>query len=108
MSKPHPSPFPTPLLLDTSFLRTIDGTESDAYQTFIQYVKPEGVHLYLTPGVVKEVSEQHGYISIDWVDRAATTDWITLLDAVQPGVRVHDGPPCWRSHGSCPRATGGV
>lgn len=92
MSEEHPSPFPTALLLDTSFLRTIGGTESDAYQTFIQYVKSEGVQLYLTPGVVEEVSEQRGYISIDWVDRADTTEWITLLDAVQPGVRVHDGP----------------
>jgi hypothetical protein len=92
MSEEHPSPFPTALLLDTSFLRTIGGTESDAYQTFIQYVRSEGVQLYLTPGVVEEVSEQRGYISIDWVDRADTTEWITLLDAVQPGVRVHDGP----------------
>ena len=75
-----------------AFLRTIGGTESAAYQTVIQYVKAEGVHLYLTPGVVEEVSEQQGYISIDWVDRADTTEWITLLDAVQPGVRVHDGP----------------
>ncbi|MFC3959241.1 hypothetical protein [Halovivax cerinus] len=92
MSEEHPSPFPTALLLDTSFLRTIGGTESDAYQTFIQYVKAEEVQLYLTPGVVEEVSEQRGYISIDWVDRADTTEWITLLDTVQPGVRVHDGP----------------
>jgi len=92
MSEAHPSPFPTALLLDTSFLRTIGGTGSDAYQTFIQYVKAEGIQLYLTPGVVEEVSEQHGYISIDWVDRADTTEWITVLDAVQPGVRVHDGP----------------
>lgn len=92
MSEANPSPFPTALVLDTSFLRTIGGTESAAYQTFIQYVKAKGVHLYLTPGVVEEVSEQQGYISIDWVDRADTTEWITLLDAVQPGVRVHDGP----------------
>jgi len=92
MSEDHPSPFPTALLLDTSFLRTIGGTENDAYQTFVQYVKAEGVHLYLTSGVVEEVLEQRGYISVDWVDRADTTEWITLLDAVQPGVRVHDGP----------------
>lgn len=72
MSEEHPSPFPTALLLDTSFLRTIGGTESDAYQTFIQYVRSEGVQLYLTPGVVEEVSEQRGYISIDWVDRVDT------------------------------------
>ena len=92
MSEEHPTPFPPALLLDTSFLRTIGGTKTDAYQTFIQYVKSEGVQLYLTPGVVEEVSEQRGYISIDWVDRADTTEWITLLDGVQPGVRVHDGP----------------
>jgi hypothetical protein len=92
MSEDHPSPFPTALLLDTSFLRTIGGTESDAYQTFIQYAKANGIQLFLTPGVVEEVSEQRGYISIDWVDRADTTEWLTVLDAVQPGVRVHDGP----------------
>jgi len=92
MSEAHPSPFPTALLLDTSFLRTIGGTDSDTYQTFIQYVKAEGVQLYLTSGVVDELSEQRGYIRIDWVDRADTTEWITVLDAVQSGVRVHDGP----------------
>jgi hypothetical protein len=92
MSEVNPSPFPTALLLDTSFLRTIGGTEGDAYQTFIQYVKSEGVQLYLTPRVVEEVSEQQGYISVDWVDRADTTEWLTVLNAVQPGVRVHDGP----------------
>jgi hypothetical protein len=73
MSEAYPWPFPTALLLDASFLRTIGGTESDAYQTFIQYVKAEDVRLYLTPGVVEEVSEQRGYISIDWVDRAGST-----------------------------------
>ena len=57
MSEAHPSPFPTALLLDTSFLRTIGGTERDAYQTFIQYVKAEDVQLYLTPGEVEEVWE---------------------------------------------------
>jgi len=92
MSEGHPSPFPTALLLDTSFLRTIGGTESDTYQTFVQYVKSKEIDLYLSPGVVEEVTEQQGYISIDWVDRADTTGWITLLDAIQPGVRVHNGP----------------
>lgn len=92
MTEGHPSPFPTALVLDTSFLRTIGGTGTDAYQTFIQHVKDEGVQLFLTPGVVEELTEQLGYISIDWVDRADTTEWITLIDAVQPGVRVHDGP----------------
>lgn len=92
MCEEHPSPFPTALVLDTSFLRTIGGTDSSPYQTFIQYVKAEGIDLYLTPGVVVELAEQRGYISIDWVDRADTTSWITLIDTVQSGVRVHDGP----------------
>ena len=47
MSEDHPSPFPTALLLDTSFLRTIGGTDSDTYQTFIQYVEAEDVQLYV-------------------------------------------------------------
>jgi hypothetical protein len=92
MSEGHPSPFPTALILDTSFLRTIGGTESRPYRTFIQYVREEGIDLYLTPGVVGELTEQRGYISIGWVDRADTTAWINLIDTVQPGVRVHDGP----------------
>ena len=92
MSDPHPSPFPTALVLDTSFLRTIGGTGSDSYQTFIQYVQTEDRELYLSNGVVEELTEQRGYISIDWVDRADTTEWITLVGDVQPGVRVHDGP----------------
>jgi hypothetical protein len=92
MSEADPSPFPTALVLDTSFLRTLGGTDSDSYQTFMQYVKTEDLELYLTRGVVEELTEQRGYISVDWVDRADTTDWITLAGAVQPGVRVHDGP----------------
>ncbi|SEO49806.1 hypothetical protein SAMN05216388_101379 [Halorientalis persicus] len=92
MSEEHPSPFPTAFILDTSFLRTVGGTETDPYQTFIQHVKSKHVDLYLTPGVVEELAEQRGYISIDWVDRADTTEWITLIDSVEPGVRVHDGP----------------
>jgi hypothetical protein len=92
MSEEHPSPFPTALILDTSFLRTIGGTGSETYQTFIQYVQAEDRELYLSRGVVKELNEQRGYISIDWVDRADTTEWITLVDDIQPGVRVHDGP----------------
>ncbi len=92
MREEHPTPFPTALLLDTSFLRTIGGTESDSYQTFIQYVQTEDRDLYLSPGVVEELTEQRGYISIDWVDRADTADWITLVGDIQPGVRVHDGP----------------
>lgn len=92
MSEAHPSPFPTALVLDTSFLRTLGGTDSGPYQTFMQYVKTEGIELYLSRCVVEELTEQHGYISVDWVDRADTTDWITLAGEVQPGVRVHDGP----------------
>ena len=92
MSEPHPSPFPTALVLDTSLLRTIGGTGTDSYQTFIQYVRTEDRELYLSSGVVEELTEQRGYISVDWVDRADTTEWITLVGDVQPGVRVHDGP----------------
>lgn len=92
MSEDHPSPLPTALVLDTSFLRTIGGTDSSAYQTFINYVQTEQRELYLTSGVVEELNEQRGYISIDWVDRADTTEWITLLGDLQPGVRIHDGP----------------
>jgi hypothetical protein len=92
MSEGHPSPFPTALVLDTSFLRTLGGTDSGPYQTFMQYVKTQDIGLYLSRGVVEELAEQQGYISVDWVDRADTTDWITLAGEVQPGVRVHDGP----------------
>ena len=92
MSEDHPSPFPTALVLDTSFLRTIGGTDSSAYQTFIDYVQTEERELYLTSGVVEELDEQRGYISIDWPDRANTTEWITVLGELQPGVRIHDGP----------------
>ena len=92
MSEEHPSSFPTALICDTSFLRTIGGTGSDPYQTFIEYVQAEDRQLYLSRGVVEELTEQRGYISIDWVDRAGTTEWITTVDDVQLGVRVHDGP----------------
>ena len=92
MSESHPSPFPTALVLDTSFLRTIGGTGTGPYQTFVQYVRTEDRELYLSRGVVEELTEQRGYISVDWVDRADTTEWITLVGELQPGVRVHDGP----------------
>lgn len=92
MSEPHPSPFPTALVLDTSFLRTIGGAGSEPYQTFVQYVQAEDRELYLSSGVVEELTEQRGYISVDWVDRADTTEWITLAGELQLGVRVHDGP----------------
>jgi len=92
MSEEHPSPFPTALICDTSFLRTIGGTDSDPYRTFIQYVQAEDRELYLSRGVVEELTKQRGYISIDWVDRAATTEWITTVGDAQLGVRVHDGP----------------
>ena len=74
MSEEHPSPFPTALVLDTGFLRTIGGTGSDLYKTFSQYVQNEGRELYLSGGVVEELTEQQGYISIDWVDRADTVN----------------------------------
>ena len=92
MRESDPSPFPTALVCDTSFLRTIGGTESDTYQTFVEYVRTEDRELYLSRGVVDELTEQRGYMGIDWVDRATTTEWITTVEAVQPGVRVHDGP----------------
>jgi hypothetical protein len=92
MSEDYPSPFPTALVLDTSFLRTIGGTDNSAYQTFTNYVQTEERELYLTSNVVEELTEQRGYISIDWVDRAGTTEWITILGDIQPGVRIHDGP----------------
>jgi hypothetical protein len=81
MSEDHPSPFPTALVLDTSFLRTIGGTDSSAYQTFIDYVQTEERDLYLTSGVVEELDEQRGYISIDWVDRADTTEWAVVQNS---------------------------
>lgn len=92
MSEAHPSPFPTAFICDTSFLRTIGGTDSTTYQTFVEYVQKTDRELFLSPGVVEELTEQRGYISIDWVDRAATTEWITSVKDVQLGVRVHDGP----------------
>ena len=92
MHESHPSPFPTALICDTSFLRTIGGTESDTYQTFVEYVQTTDRELYLSRGVVEELTEQRGYMDIDWVDRAATTEWITTVEDVQLGVRVHDGP----------------
>jgi hypothetical protein len=67
MSESHPSPFPTALVLDTSFLRTVGGTGSDPYETFVQYVQVEDRELYLSSGVVEELNEQRGYISINWV-----------------------------------------
>jgi len=63
MSESHPPPFPTALVLDTSFLRTIGGTGSDAYQTFIEYVRTKDRELYLSNGVVEELTEQRGYIT---------------------------------------------
>lgn len=103
MSEDHPSPFPTALVLDTSFLRTIGGTDSSAYQTFINYVQTEERELYLTSGVVEELDEQRGYISIDWPDRANTTEWITILGDIQPGVRImtgHERVKSWIEHRS--------
>ena len=60
MNEEHPSPFPRALILDTSFLRTIGGTDSDAYTAFIQYVRDQNSDLYLTNGVAEELTEQRG------------------------------------------------
>jgi hypothetical protein len=92
MSEEHLSPFPGALVLDTSFLRTVGGTETESYRTFIEYVRDKGVDLYLGGRVVEELTEQRAYLSIDWVDRADTVDWITVIEDIQPGVRIHDGP----------------
>jgi hypothetical protein len=92
MSNGDLTPFPSALVLDTSFLRTVGGTGSAAYQTFSEYVETEGIELFLGERIIEELTEQRGYISIDWIDKARTTDWVTIVDPVQPGVRVHDGP----------------
>lgn len=78
------TPFPRALVLDMSFLRTVGGTASDAYRTFTRYVESEGIELFLGQRVVEELTEQQGYISIDWIDKARTTDWISIVDPVQP------------------------
>ncbi|WP_206335506.1 hypothetical protein [Natronolimnobius sp. AArcel1] len=31
-------------------------------------------------------------MSIDWVDKAQTAEWIEMTRELQPGVRIHDGP----------------
>jgi hypothetical protein len=36
----------------------------------------------MSSGVVAELTEQRGYISIDWIDRADTIDWISLVGEV--------------------------
>lgn len=86
MSNGSLTPFPSALVLDTSFLRTIGGTENNSYQTFSNYVADEEIELFLGQRVVEELEEQRGYISIDWTDR------VSIVNSVQPGVRVHDGP----------------
>ncbi|MXV60983.1 hypothetical protein GS429_02695 [Natronorubrum sp. JWXQ-INN-674] len=86
------TPFPSALVLDTSFLRTLGGTRTAKYQTFIEYVKQEDVRLFLTQRVLTELDEQQAYMSIDWVDKAQTAEWIEKTGELQPGVRVHDGP----------------
>ena len=92
MSHVDLTPFPSAIVLDTSFLRTIGGTESDAYQTFVEYVETESTELFLGQRVVEELTEQRDYMSIDWIDKARMTDGVTIVDPVQPGVRVHGGP----------------
>lgn len=92
MSEGDLSPFPSALVLDTSFLRTLGGTRTEKYRTFIEYVKQEDVRLFLTQRVIAELNEQQAYMSIDWVDKAQTAEWIEQTGELQPGVRVHDGP----------------
>lgn len=92
MSNGSLTPFLSALVLDTSFLRTIGGTESAPYQTFSGYTETAETELFLGERVVEELDEQRGYISIDWIERARTTDWVLIVAPVQPGVRVHEGP----------------
>ncbi|PHQ41994.1 hypothetical protein Z052_11690 [Halorubrum sp. C191] len=63
MSEEHPSPFPGALVLDTSFLRTLGGTDSDAYQTFIRYVKSNECELFLS-AVLNARRRQHRIFDI--------------------------------------------
>ncbi len=92
MSEVDLTPFPSVLVLDTSFLRTLGGTRTEKYQTFIEYVKQENTTLLLTRRVITELNEQRAYMSIDWVDKAQTAEWIETTGELQPGVRIHDGP----------------
>lgn len=92
MSERDLTPFPSALVLDTSFLRTLGGTRTEKYQTFLEYVKQEDSRLFLTRRVITELDEQQAYMSIDWVDKAHTAEWIEKTGELQPGVRVHDGP----------------
>ncbi|SFS78393.1 hypothetical protein SAMN04488556_2801 [Halostagnicola kamekurae] len=92
MSRDDLTPFPSALILDTSFLRTLGGTRTEKYQTFIEYVKREEVRLFLTRRVITELDEQQAYMSIDWVDKAQTAEWIERTGELQPGIRIHDGP----------------
>ena len=70
MSESHPSPFPTALVLDTSFLRTIGRTGTDSYETFVQYVQTRDRELYLSRGVVEELTESVvTSASIGWTER---------------------------------------
>lgn len=92
MSHGRLTPFPSALVLDTSFLRTVGGPERRSYRTFRAYVVAEGIELFLGERVVEELEEQRGYVGIDRIDEARTNDQVTIVDPVQPGVRVHDGP----------------
>jgi hypothetical protein len=64
MSNGSLTPFSSALVLDTSFLRTIGGTESVPYQIFSEYVTSEETKLFLGERVVEELDEQRGYINI--------------------------------------------
>lgn len=47
MSNGALTPLPNALVLDTSFLRTVGGTESAAYQTFSEHIESEEIELLL-------------------------------------------------------------
>lgn len=92
MGKVALTPFPRALVVDTSFLRTVGDPGSAAYRTFMGYVETAGIELFLGPRVVEELEEQRGYVSIDWIEEARSTERVSIVDFVQMGVRVHDGP----------------
>ncbi|WP_049934138.1 hypothetical protein [Halarchaeum acidiphilum] len=89
---PELSSLPSALVLDTSFLRTLGGPGHDRYQAFVDYVKNEGIQLYLSQRVREEIEEQQGWISADWLHKAKTESWISAAQPVQEGVSVYDGP----------------
>jgi hypothetical protein len=85
-------PLPSALVADTSFLRTLGGPDRERYRVFTEYVRTTDRTLFLTEGVVAELTEQAGYVGGDWRGLADATNWVKRLDPIQYGVRVHDGP----------------